>query len=154
MITYKINEDVSFNTSVAVDTNYDLRFTLGLTYNFSQSKNLSIIYVENMRELTEMVDSCLILQLFYDTHAYKVPLFLCNQAENTKGKLISMALVFAANLAAYGTLKYAKSQKEPDIEKKYSVQFGHYIQALDRLKDYVNDRRLRINQNLAHETSV
>jgi hypothetical protein len=34
--------------------------------------------------------------------------------------------VTAANLLAYGGLKYYKSKKVLPVEKKYNIDFGHY----------------------------
>ena len=63
----------------------------------------------------------------YDGMIFKVPIFMCNQDGNYKGKLFSLGIVAAANLAALGSLKFYKSKKKPNLEKKYQVEYGHYI---------------------------
>ena len=38
LITYKINDDISVNSSIALNSNYDVRFTFGLAYNFTPQR--------------------------------------------------------------------------------------------------------------------
>ena len=83
-------------------------------------------YIENLKNISELSDSALVLQLYYDGYALKLPVFMCNQGDNYKGKFLSLGLVTAANLLAYGGLKYYNSKKALPVEKKYKIDFGHY----------------------------
>jgi hypothetical protein len=79
-----------------------------------------------MRNLIEIQESIVMVQLQHQGYAFKLPIYGCTNRENKKGLAITLGFFGIANLITYRYLKYKKGQTSITKNLKYQKAFNEY----------------------------
>ena len=103
-----------------MDTEGGGRFVLGAEYDFcNETKTKAVVqYVETYKNISEMQESIVSVQLTHLGYAFKIPIYGCNN-DNPRGHFATLSLFSLANLITYWLLKKRKDKKPFDKTLKY-----------------------------------
>lgn len=60
-LMYQLADSVKLHTSCSIDSDYGMRAVLGAEYEFSQETKMTVQYMENVKNLTELSDTMVVL---------------------------------------------------------------------------------------------
>ena len=112
----------------------EMSWSLGLLYKFSKDKQLTINYMENLSEWTQLHKASIIIQLVYEGYVCKVPVFVCNERENPYGMALNIGCAALANVVAYRAMKKWKARRPIYEKSENKIAFGYYTASLDKLR--------------------
>ena len=109
------------------------------------------MYSENLTDLTDLEKTNIIVQMVYQGYVFKLPIFMCNQRDNTYGMGLNLGCVALANYSAYRAMKYYKSKRPAHLKNEYKIAFGYYQDNYEKLTKWVQSMSQIIESSAAVE---
>lgn len=107
-LIYHLSTDMTLSTSTSISHQGNVNAQFGVNYNLTSNKGASIFMSMAFKEFSVLQSTSLLIVLNYNGYVLKLPVTLCDDAENTSGMWMSGAIALAANALVYGIYRVSK----------------------------------------------